>query len=147
MKLLIIIVVAIVVGIITISAAITQHNLNVIEQIDPDILEKQENLELALSECNLIMEDDVALLGDVSLYDDEVLLAAINWEYCINNAVMLYGTLKQQENWELEKLQNPLRLEIDTQLKNAQIQDCQAEWSGETQKLNECIANVNLMFP
>ncbi|MBT8251522.1 MAG: hypothetical protein KJO99_01645, partial [Nitrosopumilus sp.] len=70
MKLLVIIIVAIVVGIIAISAAITQYSLDIIENIDPDVLEKQENLELALSQCNLILEDDVALLEDPGLYDD-----------------------------------------------------------------------------
>ena len=146
MKLLIIIVV-IVVGVIAISAALTQYYQSIVDQIDPDVLEKQENLELALSECNLIFENDPALLEGAKLYDDKVLLASINWEFCINNAVTLYGTLKQQENWELEKLQNPLRTEIDAQLKNAQIQECQEEWLNQTQKINECIENVNLKFP
>ncbi|WP_371504606.1 hypothetical protein [Nitrosopumilus adriaticus] len=145
MKLLIIIVV-IVVGVIAISAALTQYYQSIIDQIDPDVLEKQENLELALGECNLIIEDDLALLEDAKLYDDEVLLASINWEFCINNAVTLYGTLKQQENWELEKLQHPLRAEIDAQLKSAQIQECKEEWSEQTQ-IDECIENVNLQFP
>ncbi len=147
MKLLIIIVVAVVIGIIAVSAALTQYSLDVAKQIDPSILEKQENLELALSECSLIMEDELALLDDLTLYDAEVLLTAINWEYCVNNAVIVYGTLKQQENWELEKQQNPLRLEIDAQLKNAQIQDCHEQWSNQTQKINECMSNVNLQFP
>ena len=145
MKLLIIIVV-IVVGVIAISAALTQYYQSIVDQIDPDVLEKQENLELALSKCNLILEDDVALLEDAKLYDDEVLLASINWEFCVNNAVTLYGTLKQQDTWELEKLQHPLRTEIDAQLKSAQIQECQEQWLNQTQ-INECIENVNLQFP
>lgn len=145
MKLLIIIVV-IVVGVIAISAALTQYYQSIVEQIDPNVLEKQENLELALGECNLIIEDDLALLQDDKLYDDEVLLASINWEFCINNAVILYGTQKQQENWELEKLQHPLRTEIDAQLKSSQIQECKEEWSNQTQ-INECLENVNLKFP
>ncbi|KAF6246931.1 hypothetical protein C6990_07525 [Nitrosopumilus sp. b3] len=147
MKLLVVIIVAIVVGIIAISAAITQYSLDIIKNIDPTVLEKQENLELALSQCNLIIQDDIALLEDATLYDDEVLLAAINWEYCVNNAVTVYGTLNQQENWELEKQQHPLRLEIDAQLKSAQIQECNEQWSNQTQKINECIDNVNLQFP
>lgn len=146
MKLLVIIIVAIVVGIIAISAALTQYYQSIVDQIDPAVLEKQENLELALSQCNLIIQDHIALLEDPGLYDDEVLLAAINWEYCVNNAVTVYGTLKQQENWELEKQQHPLRLEIDAQLKSAQIQECQEQWSNQTQ-INNCIANVNLLFP
>ncbi|MBT8173365.1 MAG: hypothetical protein KJN83_04840, partial [Nitrosopumilus sp.] len=68
MKLLVIIIVAIVVGIIAISAAITQYSLDIIEEIGPAALEKQENLELALSQCNLIFEDDIALLDDPALY-------------------------------------------------------------------------------
>ncbi len=141
MKLLVIIIVAIVVGIIIISGIVSQQNSGVTQLPKTSMLENQENLELSLIQCN-------SIVGDATIENDaDLLLTEINWEYCVNNAMKLYGTFEQQELWEYKKQQNPLRLHIDAQLKSAQIQECQEEWSGQTQKINECIANVNLQFP
>ena len=148
MKLLIIIVVAVVVGVIAISALITQQNSDVaelspssvVELPESMILKNQENLELSLIQCNSIVGDSIIE------NDADLLLTEINWEYCVNNAIALYGTLEQKELWEYKKQQNPLRLQIDAQLKNAQIQECEEQWSNQTQ-INKCIQNVNLKFP
>lgn len=138
MKYYIIIAIAVLIGII--SFAIIYQEQKLTDNPESSILENKENLDMALSQCDLIMDD-------ASTFDEgELLVAGTNWEYCINNAIDLYGTIQQKEVWEVKKQQNPLRFQIDQIMKNTKIQECNEQWSNQTQ-IDDCIANVNLQFP
>ncbi|AJW71570.1 hypothetical protein [Nitrosopumilus adriaticus] len=139
MKFYIIIAIAVLVGIISLVTIMPQDQ-NTLENSESYILENKENLDSALLQCDLIMTDAS------TFSESELLVAGTNWEYCINNAIDLYGTIEQKEIWEAKKQQNPLRFQIDQIMKNTKIQECNEQWSNQTQ-IDECIENVNLQFP
>ncbi len=140
MNFYIVIVIVFLIGIISLIAIFPQDQ-NVLENPEFNILENKENLDRELSQCDLIM-------NDVSMFSEsELLVAGTNWEYCIDNAIDMYGTIQQKEIWDAKKQQNPLRFQIDQIMKSTQIQECKEQWLNQTQKINECINNVNSQFP